>query len=218
MRLIIDALHTPWLAGGAVQQRGKSIHVCSCVHLHFVYTWIGAVCAFISCDYFWNRMMQCECLAGIHWFNREGLKKKREPSEMGAVWQERFSTAKAKAGEGDGETSPKKKEPSPNLETCSCLRLSFSFFSPCLLTWPSPLCVGPDGLQRAGRRRACSPPHTLSLSWEHMTESIEQSSSSFPESNSPGCQGPAKPAPCYPFFHCLHQTIYDQQRDRQNIY
>lgn len=76
--------------------------------------------------------------------------------------------------------------------------LSPSFFR-CLLTWPSPSCVGPDGLQRAGRRRACSPPPISSLSWDHMTESIEQSSSSLPESNSPGYPGARQTSSLLPF-------------------
>lgn len=113
MRLIIDALHTPWLAGGAVQQREKSIHVCSCVHLHFVYTWIGAVCAFISCDYFWNRMMQCECLAGIHRFNREGLKKRESQVRWGLCDRRGSPQRRQKQGKATVRWAQKRKNPLP---------------------------------------------------------------------------------------------------------
>lgn len=58
---------------------------------------------------------------------------------------------------------------------------------------PSPLCVGPVGLECAGEEASLFPPHppthppilSFCLSWEHMTESIEQSKAgNSPEPNS----------------------------------
>lgn len=100
-----------------------------CARVHFVYTWIGAVCAFISCDYFWNRMMQCECLAGIHWFNREGLKRERE-REKRAKWDGGCVTGEVLHSEGKSRGRRRWDEPKKErtLFQFGDLLLSPSFF------------------------------------------------------------------------------------------
>ena len=166
-------------------------------------------------------------LEGSHLLKKKKKKKGRVNAESqvgsGGGWG---MTGVVVHSEGYSETSPrkkkKKKEAYPNLATRSCL-----FFLS--LSWPSPLCVGPDGLLCVEMSPPPLPTRTPnppthpglrpSLSWEHMTAEHQQLAF-LTEPNSPAfpcLPEPAKTAPFYP-FHCLLQTNYNKQRGRQNIY
>lgn len=140
---------------------------------------------------------------------------------VGGGWQAGWCTVKATVRQVQGR---KKKRSIPQFG--DPLLSFFFFFS---LSWPSPLCVGPDGLLCVEMTRACSPPlpppapppnqASALASWEHMTAEHKQLAF-LTEPNSPAfpcLPAPAKTAPFYP-FHCLLQTIYNKQRGRQNIY
>lgn len=135
-------------------------------------------------------IMDSECLTGIseHWgqseVEREFWMTRRY---IGSWWQQQGRWL-----------WDKKKRAIPQFEDLFIPRpfLIAFYFSVFLFTCDTPLCVRPKGLQHAGRRQTCSSPPSLSLSWDHMTESIEQrnqlSSVKFPR-----LPGPAKPAPCF---------------------
>lgn len=64
-----DTTHTAARCRSSGKQSGKHIYIYICAFCVFML--IRVVCAFITCDYFWMEMMQCECLEGSHLYESE---------------------------------------------------------------------------------------------------------------------------------------------------